>query len=334
MSNDSVHPSLPPLPGRVILDLRMACNLRCPMCPVHGEDGESHDKAPLEGEMPREAVLDLLDELQPAGSLIHPQLYGEPLLAHNFADHVREIKARGLPMALNTNGLTLTEETARLLVETGVEAVMVSVDALTPETLRKVRGIDRLDKIEAAVRRLLAARGEAKVPRIGVSFTVQDLNRHEVEPFVEKWIEEVDCVRLGTIAVAGVLQGVEVPEHRVPCPALYMTMPVHNDGSVSICCLDGFRETNMGNVFERGVAGVWLGPEFMEVRRLHETGQYDSIPLCANCNRWVSYQYQEEVQGNLLIRRSPEYTYYNRIDRLDTWQEQARGGHATSESPA
>ena len=95
---------------------------------------------------------------------------------------------------------------------------------------------------------------------------------------------------------------------------------MHNDGAVTICCLDGFKTTNVGNVFDEGVKAVWNGEEFAKVRYYHETGQWDKVPFCTNCNGWAQYEYEEEVRDGLLIRRSPEFTYYNRIERLKNWK--------------
>lgn len=319
-------------PSRVIVDLRTACNLRCQMCPLWGPDDETTLEAQsnLSGSMPLEKAGKVLDEIMGAKPLVHPQLYGEPLLARNFRDHICGIKKRNLSIAINTNGLLLNESMAEFLVEMEVDAVFISIDAITKETLEKVRGIDQLPKIEKAVERLLKSRGLKELPRIGVSFTVQDENRHEMEPFIKKWIESVDCVRVGSVFTDGKLQGVSVPASRVPCPAIYMTMPIQNNGDVPICCIDSHAETNMGNVFEDGVRAVWHGEKFTEVRKLHEAGRYEDIPICKNCNRWASYLYEEEVRENILVRRSPEYVYYNRVDRMTNWTSASRGGHEAS----
>ena len=36
---------------------------------------------------------------------------------------------------------------------------------------------------------------------------------------------------------------------------------------------------------------------------------------------------KEEVRDGLLIRESPQYTYYNKIARLNNWQGNLLGGH-------
>lgn len=317
---------VPDLPPRVILDLATKCNLRCQMCPVWGSDDEDAVAA-AKGVMDLAKAKQLLDQVMAAKPLIHPALYGEPTLAPGFKEIVRDAKSRGLTVAINTNGLTLHPELAAFLVEIGLDSISISIDATTPETLKKIRGIDKLAKIEAGVANMLRARGAGTVPRIGVSFTTQDDNRHEEAAFIAKWTPIVDVVRIGHVFLDGAFQDLEAPKQRVPCNALYLTMPVHNDGTVTVCCLDGFKETNMGNVFETSVEAVWRGEKFAQVRHWHETDQYDKIPICQKCNGWVQYMFEDEVRDGLLIRRSPEFTYYNRIDRLDNWHGQLLGGH-------
>lgn len=317
---------VPELPDRVLLDLATKCNLRCPMCPVWGSGDEGAIDS-VKGVMDVAAARRLLDEIMAARPLIQPNMYGEPLLAPNLRERIADMKRRGLAVAMNTNGLTLGEGLADFFVEQQVDAVMFSIDAVTRETLRKIRGIDKLEKIESAVFRLMKARGERDYPRVGVSFTIQDENRDEVEGFVDRWVGVVDAVRLGLVFENGTFPDMVVPDKRLPCPTLYRTLPVHNDGTVTICCLDGFKATNMGNVFDDGVAAVWHGEAFAKARYYHETGQWDKVPFCKSCNGWAQYEFEEEVRDGLLIRRSPQFTYYNRIDRLRNWKGSLLGTH-------
>ena len=314
------------LPERVLIDYATKCNLRCPMCPVWGsEDNNAIDS--VKGIMNADASKRLLDEIAPAHPLVQPNMYGEPLLVPNLRERLREMKSRGIAVAFNTNGLTLDDDLARFMVEIELDSISFSIDSVTRETLEKIRGVDKLEKIEAAVFRMLAARGDRDLPRISVSFTLQDKNRHEEAAFVERWSSLVDCVRVNLLFENGTFPDMKPPEQRLPCPTLYKTLPVHNDGTVTICCLDGFKSTNVGNVFEQGVKAVWNGEEFAKVRYYHETGQWEKVPFCTNCNGWAQYEYEEEIRDGLLIRRSPEFTYYNRIERLKNWKGSLLGGH-------
>lgn len=317
---------VPELPERVLIDFATKCNLRCPMCPVWGsEDNNAIDS--VKGVMDLEASKRLIAEIEPAHPLVQPNMYGEPLLVPNLRERLTDMKARGISIALNTNGLTLDDSLAKFMVDIEVDAISFSLDAVSREALTKIRGIDKIEKIEAAVLLMLAARGERRLPRISVSFTLQDANREEEMAFVERWSSIVDCVRVGLLFENGTFPDMKIPEKRLPCPTLYKTLPIHNDGTVTVCCLDGFKDTNVGNVFENGVKEIWQGEEFAKIRYYHETEQFDKVPFCNNCNGWAQYEFEDEIRDGILIRRSPEFTYYNRIDRLDNWQGRLLGAH-------
>ncbi len=324
---------VPDLPPRYLLDLRGECNLACPMCLLHGKDvPHTPEREAAIGKMSIDRARAILDEVMAAKPLIQPAMWGEPLLARDLKDHIREMKTRGIAVALNTNGLTLREPMARFLVEQKIDAIFFSFDALTPETLKKTRGINRLDKIETALKLMLLVRNEIGeiLPRIGATFTIQDENKHELDAFIDKWITIADLVRVGFVFKDGHLVGIEEPKTRQPCAMLYHTMPIHFNGDVSMCCWDSHKCAVMGNVFrDGGVAAVWHGEKFNEGRRHHEAGEFDQVPFCKDCNAWSGHLYsEEEGERNgvpVLIRKSSQFVYYNRIDRLASWHGQMRG---------
>ncbi len=330
---DPLHPWSSPLPvpeypERLLVDFATRCNLRCPMCPVWGSpDERAIDE--VKGVMDLAGARRLLDEVMAARPMVAPSVYGEPLLIPDLKEVFTEIKRRGMPIAMNTNGLTLTDDLARFFVDLQVDSVMFSIDSVTKETLQKVRGVDKLEKIESNVFRLMRVRADAEYPRVGVSFTIQDDNRHEHDAFVDRWVGVVDVVRTCPVfdTSEGTFTAIDVPAERRPCPAIYKTLPIHNDGTTRLCCLDGFRDTAMGNVFTDGVKAVWHGEEFAKARYYHETGQWDRVPFCKPCNGWVQYDYEEEIRDGIMIRRSPQFTYYNKIDRLRSWKGSLLGGH-------
>jgi radical SAM protein with 4Fe4S-binding SPASM domain len=323
--------TVPDLPERYLLDLRTECNLACPMCLLHG-NADPDGKEQAIGVMPVDKAARILDEIKSVKPLIQPSMWGEPLLAKNLREHLKAMKDRGISVSINTNGLVLREDLARFMVGIEVDSLFFSVDSTTPETLRKVRGIDKLNKIERAIDLMLRVRAEkgSIFPRIGATFTIQDENAHELDDFIDRWIQKVDVVRVGLVFEDGGLSGLETPTKRVPCGTLYHTMPIHYNGDVSICCFDSHAKQVVGNVFEDGgVEAVWHGEKFNRIRHYHETGQFDKVPFCKDCNAWAGYVYEEEVTTragvDVLERRSHQFAYYNRLDRMGSWHDNMRG---------
>src|SRR5205809_6102513 len=86
---------VPELPPRVLLDLVTDCNLKCPMCIVHGGTDDPRLKDFLKKSMNVENARHVLDEIASAKPLVMPGMWSEPTVNPNFKEHVRQIKERG-----------------------------------------------------------------------------------------------------------------------------------------------------------------------------------------------------------------------------------------------
>lgn len=319
---------VPEFPKKINLGIQEDyCNLSCPKCLVFGtnKDPAFNIKDVVTGVMPMKNIIRILDEIKDYKSAIGASFWVEPLVVKQFKEFVLEAKKRDIPVTLGTNGLLITEKMAAFLVD-NVSTISVSIDATTKETLLLTRSTTRLARIHQAVFLLLEKRGSNKSPRIVVNFTVDESNQHEQKEFLDYWLKYVDAVRINEMyTYERGIDNLIVTRERTPCREIYDQMNIDFNGEVRMCCLDGFRVTNLGNVFEEGVYNVWHGEGLSSVRKNHEEGNYDAEPFCKNCTVWASYNItSERHEGDLLIRSSDSITYYNRLDRLDTWTNEIR----------
>jgi MoaA/NifB/PqqE/SkfB family radical SAM enzyme len=145
-------------PVNLNLNLTRRCNLKCLMCEQH-----RHDDGPTglswydpRQELPLAAWINLLDQV----AAFRPRLYltgGEPTLYPHFSEFLRQAKARGFVVHLQTNG-TLLDRHADSLVSLGVEMVTVSMDG-PPEVHDRIRGqAGAFDQTREGLRALVAAR--------------------------------------------------------------------------------------------------------------------------------------------------------------------------------
>lgn len=197
-----------------------------------------------------------------ARPLINPCRFSEPFLQKNIRQYYRLIKQKGLPLVISTNGLLLTRELTRFLVEIKLDAISFSIDALTDETMKKVRGVAVIDRINQNVLMMLETRGNLDYPRIGVSFVLSDENEHEKEDFINYWLQHVDVVRINPqFDEKSRVKNMIIPEKRVPCYTIYCKMVIDFKGDVLICTGDTFAKIKVGNVFKDGIYKVWHGLE-------------------------------------------------------------------------
>lgn len=72
---------------------------------------------------------------------------GEPFLRSDFFDLVKSTVALGAKVEVNTNGLLLTEEKARLLKEAGCSILKISLDTTEKEKFTSLTGINAIEKV-------------------------------------------------------------------------------------------------------------------------------------------------------------------------------------------
>jgi len=133
-----------PPPVLAVLNPTADCNLRCRFCFERADSAAAavFGRPPECGELAGEEYGRLIDTL----AHYRPTFYvtgGEPLLSAKTLPILQRIKARGLYVSLNTNGVLLAER-ARDLVQAGVDKVIVSIDGP-----RRVHNRLRGDSFEA-----------------------------------------------------------------------------------------------------------------------------------------------------------------------------------------
>ncbi|HBR15954.1 MAG TPA: hypothetical protein DD723_10540 [Candidatus Omnitrophica bacterium] len=324
------------MPEIIRIELTNTCNLQCPHCRHHSpekrrpENYAAYYKTPIH--MTESQVASVLEEVAASKPSITLNVANEPLIAEVFPFAVRKVKELGLPGTFNTNGLALDEAIARLLVDVAYDSVNISVDALTPETLKKARGYTALDKLIQKIDLLVKIRGSRTLPRIGVTFVETEYNYHEIPPFLEFWKKKVDVIRITGYIQDGkpdatVLPGVkreDLPQ-RVPCKQLFRDIVIRANGDVTPCVITAENpEIVVGNVFkDGGVKAVWNSEAFNNLRRLHNQGEWGKIPYCASCDYWLeTFEMKEEIRDGFLIRIPSPYTkFYNVLDKMGNWNK-------------
>lgn len=118
---------------------------------------------------------------------VHLQGWGEPLLHPNLLDMLEKVKESETEVGFTTNGMQLTEDRCRDLVEIGVDRIGVSLDGATQETYQAIRSggdfqrvVSNLETLEA----LKEGRSSDK-PQIIILFIKMTKNIEELPSLVK-----------------------------------------------------------------------------------------------------------------------------------------------------
>src|SRR5512141_1894141 len=124
----------PALPEIVQIESTNICNAKCVFCP-------RDDMHRRQGVMSMDLFKKVVDECAALG-ITHVRVhnYGEPFLDRQLVEKVRYAKSRGIAeVGMISNGSLITEEIARGMIDAGLDAINISVDASGKETFERTR---------------------------------------------------------------------------------------------------------------------------------------------------------------------------------------------------
>lgn len=169
----------PPLPRSLYVETTSRCNSLCETC-ILTFGGREPQKDLSWDEFRR--IVDQFPALDRV--LLHG--IGEPLLNRDLVQMISHLKARGATVLFNSNVITLGPRLRTSLIESGLDELRVSLDAATPGTYARVRGVDALPRVLANLEGLAEAKQRAGVshPRVSLWFTALKSNIEEIAELV------------------------------------------------------------------------------------------------------------------------------------------------------
>lgn len=282
-------------PLMVLPSVSNVCNSRCRHCWYTANPSlRKRDGIPF---MPARLFRKIIDEVaehkQPR-PLIRITGTGEPFCMPDLAELiVYGCTKKHVRIAVISNGSLITPEMSARLIDAGIEALEVSVDAADATTYARIRPGLSFDVLLRNVEAMLKFRaaGSAKT-KIIISFVEnpQDIDPDAVERF---WRGRVDNVIRRKYLTYGQLSGklcskkTYLPANRrVPCPYPFERMVILASGNVTFCNFDVQDGYYMGNVNDQTIREIWRGDKFEVWRKLVLDLKFEEVPLCAKCEDW------------------------------------------------
>ena len=266
----------PRMPDIVQIESTNICNAKCVFCPRD----EMHRR---QGIMTVELFRKIVDECAELG-ITHVRMhnYGEAFMDRKLVEKVRYAKQKGIrEVGMISNGSLITEPIARGMIDAGLDAINISVDASGKEVFESTRIGLKYDKVIANIERLVRLRGESgkRRPKLILSFVRQN-NSADEQAFIEHWRPIADKIHVTDLHNwAGTLN--TESDVNYPCYRPWLTFTVLWDGRVSLCCADFDGKTILGDLNTHSIAEVWNAEPYRKVRREHlESGGPDICRAC------------------------------------------------------
>ncbi|MFZ2956035.1 MAG: radical SAM/SPASM domain-containing protein [Candidatus Ozemobacteraceae bacterium] len=264
------------------------CNLACEMCP------RAKSGRPLV-DLDWTVFERLCGELRREGPIqrVFLQKDGEPLLYKRLPEMIALLRTNHAAKNISviSNGTLLTTALFDRLAASGLDDLIISIDAVDSAGYRALKGADLYETVVANVEAALAikrARG-LRFPLIKARMVERKGAEADVELFRRRWTGVADAVDVTPFHTW--MGSVEdhrtyVTKSRYPCSLLWYTGIINADATVSPCCIDYSCRGVLGKLGEGGFSPLWNGRELGVLRRRHLRGEYDQTAICGSCEYW------------------------------------------------
>ncbi len=200
-------------PRLIFWEVTKGCNLRC----IHCRATATELSSPTD--LPTRTALDIIDQIAAAFNPILVLSGGEPLFRNDIFQLARHATDKGLRVALATNGTLVTKAVARMIADSGVKRVSISLDGADAATHDAFRGIP--GAFEAALY------GFRNLKEIGVSVQINTtVARHNADqlPEILELAKTIGADALHTFLLVPVGCGVDIAAEQMVPPEEYERM--------------------------------------------------------------------------------------------------------------
>jgi len=268
-------------PLHLDIEVTSSCNLKCPFCATTYSKFNN-------GYMKWETAKKILDEAGEKGLYACKfNFRGEPLLHKELGRFIKYAKDKGIiDVFFNTNAVFLTEEKAKMLIDSGLDRLTVSFEGFDKTVYERNRVGANFEEVVANVERLRSLRDKLGVskPKIRVQTVLIPELKDRMSNYVEFWEDRVDQVSYNDMepSVDAVLQRIKQVKSTWICPFPYQRMTIMWDGTVTVCKNDYNGKLALGNVNHDSLEKCWIH-SLKTLREQHRKGLAHEIQACREC---------------------------------------------------
>ncbi|MBT6136055.1 MAG: radical SAM protein [Rhodospirillaceae bacterium] len=300
-----------PAPLSMLIDPANGCNFRCTFCPTGNPEMLKEVGRPI-GVMKLPMFTKIVEGMAAFPTPVKTvMLYkdGEPLLNNWLGDMIALMKQRrvALHVSTTTNAALLNETRARMLIESGLDSIRISVEHVHDEGYRRITKtfsdyqmiVDNVAFLHAEKARLgsplqihakVVDAGLTELEKAKFMADFSPISDHTSIDSIMGWSNTgTDDMMLGLDPETGIDGVTPLKRNRVVCPSPFKTLAVNFNGEVSVCCVDWSHDTVVGDLREESLLDVWDGARLRAFRLAHLKGQRATLKACENCQYMQGY---------------------------------------------
>lgn len=254
------------------------CNLECNFCPCGDAESRNLMKQDvMSAELFDRFIKQCLEFNTPIKVLRFIGI-GEPLINNNIGCFVKKAKESGAfeRVEITSNGVLLSEKLSDSLIESGLDTLLISLEAMTDEKYFEITG-KRVDVSELK-RRLVYFYNKSRktntklyIKTISASIDTRDTFLDEYGQicdyiYIEKVIENWPEFAAGAERNAVRYENEEYQTTKKVCIQPFKIMCIAANGDVMPCSVDWKRVNLLGNINSMSLKDIWNGERLREIR--------------------------------------------------------------------
>lgn len=287
-------------PLTLFIDPCNACNFNCKFCAMQTSDRNLKFKKQL---MDFELFKSIIDDLKSNNiklKMLRLAANGEPLLHPQFSEFVRYAKQAEVSDYIETitNGSKLNPELNEKLVNSGIDRIRISVEAVDKEGYERIAGVSiNFDEfIENILDLYKRSEGKCEVYIKTVDVAVETKEKQElfyklfqdrcdkifIDSIVPVWSDFDEINQRFNMEKNGGVHGQQLKKV-VVCPFPFYSCVVNPNGDITLCCSDWERKAIIGNINDKTLLEIWNGEEMRKFWISLLEGKRFEITPCDKC---------------------------------------------------
>lgn len=299
-------------PLHLDIELSGICNLKCKNCFQNGLVTQ-----PL-GMMPFDLYQKIIDEGAEKGLCAAKlQVRGESFLHPRFIDCIHYAKEKGIiDVQVTTNATILDQVMIKKILQSGLDAIIFSVDHHHGENFERLHTRRQYKSIESAIRQFLKMRKEQskRKPWVRIQSSIPTADQLSVETqrlYLEQHFPLADIIVVNRIynyeTDVDAFPDLQSNYQLHPCSYLMHRLTIFWNGAITICCADYNDTLHLGNFGEDTIEKIWLSDIMNGYRKIHQEYMRDTMPICCTCGACVSIKKDQTLRIDSTKRHKDDY---------------------------
>ena len=288
-------------PLSIYLEPTNVCNFKCLFCPESFADYK--EKAGGLFQLSLDDFKAVAAQIKAIGTVKTLNFYmmGEPFGNRHLPEFVAIAKRDNIAerVIVTSNGTLIKPAKYREICESGLDYLRISIYGANEDTHKSnTQSTIKLARIKENVAGLKQFRDAHSYPHPYIYLKMiessePEENRQFMEHFSpigdEAVIEPVmnwndpDEGNLSGLDKDTLLSKEYFAQKKEVCPFPFYTMVIHSDLTVSVCCVDWDKKTNVGELRRESLLDVWTGAKLRDFQLKHVQRRRAELGSCKNC---------------------------------------------------